>query len=115
MGAVTTASSPLVTCRHAPLNCRSMGPACLCTGPSSAMFLSDQRFLQYVSGKIAFRTAQAHTTARVGTRRRIHGGCNAWRPATGSFRVCLPYLFDRWHREVMLQLKSSIGRSESPS
>jgi len=52
---------------------------------------------------------------RVGTRRRIHG-FNAWRPATGSFCVCLLYLFDRRHREVMLQQReSSIGRSESPS
>ena len=91
-----------------------MGPAGLRTGPSIAMFLSNQRLLECVSGKITFRTVQAHTTARVETRRRIHG-CNAWRPATGSFRVCLLYLFDRRHREVMLQRESSIGRSESSS
>ena len=91
-----------------------MGPAGLHTGPSIAMFLSNQRFLECVSGKITFRTVQAHTKARAGTRRRIHG-CNAWRSTTGSFRVCLQYLFGRRHREVMLQRESSIGRSESSS
>jgi hypothetical protein len=73
--------------------------------PSIAMFPSNQRFLECASGKIIFRTVQAHTRARAGTRR-IHG-CNAWRPATGSFGVCLQYLFDRRHREVMLASPTS--------
>ena len=51
---------------------------------SIAIFHTNQRFLECVSGKITFRSVQAHATARAGTRRRIHG-CNAWRPATGSF------------------------------
>jgi len=56
------------------------------------MFLSNQHFLECVSGKIIVRTVQAHTKARAGTRRGIWG-CNAWRPATGSLGVCLQYLF----------------------
>ena len=91
-----------------------MGPVCLRTGPSIAVFPSDQCFLECVSGNITFRTVQAHAKARAGTHRRIHG-CNAWRSTTGSFRVCLQYLFGRRHREVMLQRESSIGRSESSS
>ena len=81
---------------------------------SIAIFHTNQRFLECVSGKITFRSVQAHATARAGTRRRVHG-CNAWRSATDSFRVCLQHLGDRRHLEAMVQRESSIGRTESPS
>ena len=37
------------------------------------------------------------------------------RPATGSFRLCLQYLCDRWHRDAILPRGFTIGSSESPS
>jgi len=44
-----------------------------------------------------------------------HPWLQRWRPAAGSFRVCLQYLCDRRHREAMLQHESKIGRAEFPS
>jgi hypothetical protein len=85
-----------------------MGPASLRAGPSIAAVRANQRFVESVSGKIAFRTVRALAKARAGTRRGIDG-CNTWRPATGSFRVCLQYLGNRRHREAMLQRKSNLG------
>jgi hypothetical protein len=68
----------------------SMGPASPRIGPSSiAVFRSNLRFLECVSGKITFSTAQPHAKSTGRDPPQIHGCNRAGVWPTGSLRVCL--------------------------